>query len=56
MSAASTAGSRPKNVLVLLTDQQRKDSIGAYGNPFVHTHNLDRLAADGVRFERAYVT
>ena len=45
---------KAKNVLLLLTDQQRKDSIGAYGNPLVRTPSLDRLAAEGVRFERAY--
>lgn len=43
-----------KNVLLLLTDQQRKDSLGAYGNRLIRTPNLDRLAAEGVRFERAY--
>ena len=43
-----------KNVILFLTDQQRKDSIGAYGNSVVQTPNLDRLAAEGVRFERAY--
>ena len=28
--------------------------VGAYGNPKVDTPNLDRFAADGVRFDRAY--
>jgi len=42
------------NVLFVCTDQQRKDSIAAYGNEFVSTPNLDRLAADGVAFDRAY--
>ena len=45
---------KAKNVLLILTDQQRKDSIGAYGNGFVQTENIDRLAAEGVRFERTY--
>ena len=43
-----------RNVILFLTDQQRKDSIGAYGNSLIRTPNLDRLAAEGVRFERAY--
>jgi len=45
-----------KSVLLFLTDQQRKDSIGAYGNPRIRTPHLDRLAREGVRFERAYTT
>ena len=45
---------RPKNILVLWTDQQRPDTIGAYGNPVIRTPNLDRLAATGTLFEAAY--
>lgn len=44
----------PNNILCIVTDQQRQDSIGAYGNDFVDTPNLDRLASDGTRFDRAY--
>lgn len=42
------------NVLLIVTDQQRHDSLGCYGNPYVETPNLDRLAANGILFERAY--
>ncbi|MFZ2658116.1 MAG: sulfatase-like hydrolase/transferase [Victivallales bacterium] len=42
------------NILFITTDQQRKDSIGCYGNHVVQTPNIDRLAAEGTRFERAY--
>ena len=50
-----SAGTRPlRNVLLLWTDQQRPDTIGAYGNPQIRTPNLDRLAAGGALFERAY--
>ncbi|MCY3779158.1 MAG: sulfatase-like hydrolase/transferase [Chloroflexi bacterium] len=45
--------SRP-NILWLCTDQQRYDTIGALGNPYVSTPNLDALVNDGVAFERAY--
>jgi arylsulfatase len=45
--------SRP-NILWICTDQQRADSIGCYGNGFTRTPHLDRLAADGVLFERAF--
>ncbi|MFN2351838.1 MAG: sulfatase, partial [Kiritimatiellia bacterium] len=44
-----------KNVLIILTDQQRKDSLSCYGNPVCRTPNLDRLAASGLRFNRNYV-
>jgi arylsulfatase A-like enzyme len=45
---------RPPNILVFFTDQQRWDSIGAYGNPMGLTPNLDRMAAEGVRFVNAF--
>jgi arylsulfatase len=48
-------GRRP-NVLLLMTDQQRPDTIGAYGNSQIRTPNVDRLAAGGVLFEQAYCT
>ena len=33
------------NILFIMTDQQRFDTIGAYGNDRIRTPNLDRLAA-----------
>ncbi len=42
------------NILWICTDQQRFDTLGCYGNPFVKTPNLDRLAKMGVRFQNAY--
>ncbi len=44
------------NLLFLFTDEQRPDTLGAYGNPRIHTPNLDRLAAQSTLFDRAYVT
>jgi len=43
------------NILILYTDQQRWDALGAAGNPHIRTPNLDRLAEDGLRFDRFYV-
>ncbi len=40
-----------KNVLFLFTDQLRYDAIGANGNSYVQTPNLDALAADSVVFD-----
>ncbi len=45
---------RCPNILWYCTDQQRFDTIGALGNPHVHTPNLDRLVAEGVAFTHAY--
>ncbi len=42
------------NILWICTDQQRYDTIGALGNPFVSTPNIDSLVADGVAFTHAY--
>jgi len=42
------------NILWICTDQQRFDTLGCYGNPHVHTPNLDGLAEQGVLFEQAY--
>lgn len=46
-------GKRP-NILVIMPDQHRADAMGCEGNPVVQTPNMDRLAAEGVRFGRAY--
>jgi arylsulfatase A-like enzyme len=43
-----------RNILFLLTDQQRVDTLGCYGNSAVSTPALDRLAASGTRFDRWY--
>jgi choline-sulfatase len=41
------------NVLWLMTDEQRTDSLGCYGSSWARTPTLDRLAADGVQFDAA---
>ena len=42
------------NIVLIMSDQQRWDSIGANGNCFVHTPNLDAMANNGASFEHAY--
>ena len=42
------------NILVIITDQQQAGMMSCTGNPWVKTPAMDRLAATGVRFERAY--
>ncbi len=43
-----------KNILLIFTDQQRMDSVGAYGAELADTPVLDSLAERGVRFSQAY--
>ena len=43
------------NILLISTDQQRCDTLGAYGADWMRTPNLDALAKRGVLFEQAIV-
>lgn len=44
-----------RNILFIMFDQLRHDYLGCTGHPHLATPHLDALAADGVRFSRAYV-
>ena len=46
---------RRPNILLLYTDQQRWDALGANGNGEIRTPHLDRLAADSVNFDHCFV-
>lgn len=48
--------SAPLNIVVLYADDWRFDTLGAAGNRYVHTPNVDRLATQGVYFRNAAVT
>lgn len=55
--SSGVAAERRPNVLLIYTDDHGWADLGAQGvNADVRTPNLDRLAADGVRFTRGYVT
>ena len=45
----------PYNFLLIMTDQHRADHLSCYGNTVLTTPHMDRIAADGLRFERFYV-
>ncbi len=45
---------KPRRVVLIMTDTQRKDMVGCYGNPAMRTPQLDHLAKKGIRFERVY--
>ncbi|NUQ62851.1 MAG: sulfatase-like hydrolase/transferase, partial [Pirellulales bacterium] len=59
LEAAATSnspGTRP-NILLIFTDDQSHRSVSCYedAHPWVRTPNIDRLAAEGVRFQYAYI-
>ncbi|HPA21231.1 MAG TPA: sulfatase [Verrucomicrobiae bacterium] len=49
------AAERP-NVVFILTDDQRWDAMGCAGHPYLKTPNIDRLAAEGLRFKNHFCT
>lgn len=49
------SSSKP-NILFLLVDDQRNDSLGCAGHPIIKTPVIDSLAAKGMRFSNAFVT
>jgi len=48
-----TMQSRP-NILIIMTDQQTAAAMSNAGNNYLHTPAMDRLAANGVKFTKAY--
>lgn len=52
--AESTGVDRP-NIVFIMTDDQRNDTLGCAGHPIVKTPQIDKLAAGGVRFENMFV-
>ena len=52
--SSSAAGGRKRNILFITTDQQRYDSLGCNGGTVARTPVVDRLAAEGINYRRAY--
>lgn len=44
------------NYLIFIADDHGMGDLGCYGNPAVRTPNIDQLAAEGMRFDRAFLT
>lgn len=51
-----TSRGAPRQAVILITDATRRDMLNCYKLTGLQTPNLDRLAAEGVRYERAYTT
>ena len=47
---------KPKNLLIIMSDEHSPKVLGCHGHPMVRTPNLDALAARGTRFSAAYTT
>ena len=54
-AAASAADARP-NILFIMSDDHGYQAISAYGSKINQTPNIDRIAREGIRFDRAFVT
>lgn len=44
------------NIVMIFSDDHARQAISAYGSPYISTPNIDRLAREGVRFDRHYTT
>jgi arylsulfatase A-like enzyme len=63
LAAACTSPGTPSpktptqpNIIFIMTDDHAYQAISAYGSNLIQTPEIDRLAADGIRFDRAFVT
>ena len=54
-SAAVTDEARPPNVVIFFTDDQGFGDLSCFGHPTIHTPNVDRMAAEGVKLTQFYV-
>lgn len=44
------------NIVFFIADDMSQEDLGAYGHPSIQTPNIDALAAQGMRFDNAYLT
>ncbi len=56
LAARTNAVETRPNILVILTDDQRYDTLSCTGHPYLKTPNLDALVKAGVCFDNAFVT
>src|SRR5215213_1651605 len=54
LGAISAAAERKPNIVIILADDMGYGDLGCYGHPSIRTPNLDRMAAEGMRFTDFY--
>ena len=52
---SAVAGPQP-NIVFIIADDMAWDDSGVYGNPHIPTPHIDRLAAEGMRFNNAFLS
>ena len=55
-AASAVASDSPPNFLLIIADDVTYNDLPAYGGPNIQTPNIDRLAAEGLTFDRAYLS
>ena len=53
--AAEEKPKEPMNILFIMCDDHSYQTISAYDTTFIRTPNIDRIAADGLRFTNSFV-
>lgn len=56
VSLAWAAPAARPNIVLIIADDLAWDDVGAFGHPTIRTPHLDKMARDGMRFDRAFVT
>jgi arylsulfatase A len=53
-TSKTETGKKKPNIILIMADDMGYECLGSYGSASYHTPNLDKLAANGVRFEHCY--
>jgi arylsulfatase A-like enzyme len=52
----SCSGSKPPNIIFIMSDDHAERAISCYGSDLIKTPGIDRIAREGIRFENSFVT